>query len=125
MSKNHYLLNLKPDLKDRVYKLSNKNNKSLNKTINRLINHALMDERTFFEFQYLDKGEIFIFKADIELCEQNNKEAKHPKKNPIKYRFMSIDKETGASICKKLGGRIPEVVKFKFSENFYKPVTLC
>ena len=108
-----FALRMPTDLQEKVYKRAAAQNQSVNQTINRLLNNSLMTERIYFEMQYLNKGERFIFKDD-ETRQQNGEILAAPI-----YRYVSIHPENGNFIC-TLAGNINK--QFKFSEVFYKPI---
>lgn len=109
--KNRFDLRMKDKIKDDVYKKASKDNKSVNTTLNRLLSHSLLEETTFFEMQYLDRGDRFGFKEDHLQNETNTNK-------PI-YTLEKIDSETREFLCKTKKG---VKVKFKFLEVYNKPV---
>lgn len=92
-------------LLDKVYKKASSDNQSVNETINRCLNHALVSDQIYFELQYLNTGEKFMFKDHFPYYIN-------------RYRLLGIDKNNGAFIVQRIGNFEPQ--ELKFSENFYK-----
>jgi len=107
----NFALRIPENLYNEVYKRASQDNQSINTTINRLINSSLMENRYYFELQYLDKGQKFGFKEEHE-----NPEIK----TPTIYRFVGINKMNGAFQCQDLTNK--KNCELKFSTYFYKPI---
>lgn len=107
----NFALRMPEGLFNSVYEKALKDNKSINKTINILINSAMLENRNYFELQYLDTGQKFGFKDEHE-----NKEIK----TPTVYRLNGLNRKNGAFICQDLTNK--KNCELKFSTYFYKPI---
>lgn len=106
----NFALRIPEDLYNSVYQKALRDNTSVNETINRLINSAMLENRNYFELQYLNTGQKFGLKEDHE----------NPEKPNTIYRLTGINKQNGAFIIQDITNR--KNCEFKFSEYFYKPI---